>query len=47
LIGEGFEEEAKELIDYIRKHRRELAELTEAHTRAIYGLIEYGKRNTT
>ena len=46
LIEEGFEEEAKELIDYIRKHRLELAELTEAHTRAIYGLIEYGKRES-
>ncbi len=44
LIEEGLEEEAKELVDYIRKHRRELAELTEAHTRAVYGLIEFSRR---
>jgi len=46
LIEEGFEEEAKELVNYIRKHKRELAELTEAHTRAVYGLIEFGRRET-
>ncbi len=44
LVEEGREEEAGELIDYIRRHRRELAELTIAHTRAAYGLVEYGKR---
>jgi len=46
LIEKGFEEEAKELVDYIRKHRRELAELTEARIRAVYGLVEYGRRET-
>lgn len=43
LIEENFRKEAEELIDYIRKHRRELAELSEAHTRATYGLIEYNR----
>ena len=44
LMEEGLEEDAEFLADYLRKHRRELAELTEAHTRATYGLTEYGKR---
>jgi len=44
LVEAGFEEEAKELMEYIRRHRRELVELTEAHTRAVYGLVEYGRR---
>jgi len=43
LIEENFRGEAEELIDYIRKHRRELAELSEAHIRATYGLMEYGR----
>jgi len=43
LIEENFREEAEELIDYIRKHRRELAELSEAHIRATYGLMEYSR----
>jgi len=46
LIEEGLEEEAREVADYVRRHRRELAELTEAHTRAVYGLIEYGRRES-
>ncbi|MCD6095937.1 MAG: HEPN domain-containing protein [Thermoprotei archaeon] len=46
LIEESFGTEANELIDYIRKHRRELAELSEAHTRAVYGLVEFGRRES-
>ncbi len=41
LVEEGFREEAESLADYVRKRRRELAELSEAHTRAMYGLAEY------
>jgi len=44
LVEEGFDKEAGELIDYVRKHRRELAELAYAHVRATYGLVEYGER---
>ncbi|MCD6409610.1 MAG: hypothetical protein J7L98_04665 [Candidatus Verstraetearchaeota archaeon] len=43
-MEEGLEENAAFLADYLRKHRRELAELTEAHTRATYGLAEYDQR---
>ena len=43
LLEEGFEEEAGLLVDYVRRHRRELAELSYAHTRATYGLTEYGR----
>ncbi|MEM4970931.1 MAG: HEPN domain-containing protein [Sulfolobales archaeon] len=41
LLEEGFSEEANMLADYSRRKRRELAELSEAHTRATYGLVEY------
>ncbi len=44
LIEEGFGEEAEELLEYVRRHRRELAMLADAHTRAVYGLVEYGRR---
>lgn len=44
LFEENFENEARTILDYVRKHRRELAELSDAHTRATYGLFEYGKR---
>jgi len=43
LIEEGFKEEAENLIDYSRKHRRELAELSDAHVHATYGLTEYSR----
>lgn len=41
LLEEGFSEEASVLADYSRRKRRELAELSEAHTRATCGLVEY------
>jgi len=44
LIEQGLNKEAERLFDFVRVHRRELAELTEAHTRAVYGLFEYGER---
>ncbi len=44
LLEEGLDKEAETISDYIRRHRRELAELAEAHTRAIYGVFEYGQR---
>ena len=44
LIEKGFEELAKELIDYIKLHRRELIELSDAHTRVVYGLVEYSRK---
>jgi len=44
LMEAGLEEEARVLVDYVRRRRRELAWLSEAHTRAVYGPIEYGRR---
>ena len=44
LLEEGLEEYSSTIIDFVRKHRRELAELTDAHTRATYGLFEYGRK---
>ena len=41
LLEEGFEEEALKVAEFTRRKRRELAELSEAHTRALYGLAEY------
>ena len=34
---------AEEIVDYIKRRRRELTELFEAHTRDTYGLIEYNR----
>ncbi len=44
LLEEGLKEYSERIIDYVRKHRRELAELSDAHTRATYGLFEYGEK---
>ena len=44
LIEEGLEEEARIVIDYSRSRRRELAELSDAHVKATYGLVEYTRR---
>ena len=44
LMEKGAEEEASMIIDFIRSKRRFLAELSEAHTRATYGIFEYGER---
>ena len=43
LLEEGFRKEAETLADYVRRKRIELAELSDAHTRATYGLAEYTK----
>ncbi len=37
----GFSDEAQTVEDYVRANRRILAELEEAHTRAVYGALEY------
>jgi len=34
---------AEEIIDFTRRNRRILAELEEAHTRSIYGALEYSE----
>jgi len=44
LMEQGLRDVAEELAEYSRRHRRELAELSEAHTRAVYGLAGYGRR---
>lgn len=44
LMEEGLESVAREVAEYVRRHRRELSELSDAHTRAVYGLVEYGEK---
>ena len=44
LMEQGMERLAHRVAEYVRRHRRELAELSDAHTRAVYGLVEYGER---
>jgi len=44
LLEQEGKELAEEMSKYLRKHRRELAELSGAQTRAAYGLVEYGER---
>ena len=44
LESSGFREEAERIVDYVRRRRRALAELEEAHTRAVYGVFEYDER---
>jgi len=44
LMEQGLKDVAEELAEYSRRHRRELAELSEAHTRAVYGLVGYGEK---
>jgi len=41
LRNEDFHEEAEMIEDYVRANRRLLAELEEAHTRAVYSVLEY------
>ena len=38
---------AERVFGFIRTHRRGLAELAEARTRAVYGLFEYGEREAS
>ncbi len=44
LIEQGLNEEANLVIDFIRAKRRPIAELSDAHTRAMYSLFEYGEK---
>jgi len=44
LLEQGAEDLAREVSEYVRRHRRELEELSEAHTRATYSIVEYGER---
>ncbi len=44
LMEHGVENLAGEVAGYMRRHRRELVELSDAHTRAVYGLVEYGEK---
>jgi len=37
----GFHREADEVASYVKSRRRLLAELEEAHVRAVYGALEY------
>ncbi len=47
LLEEGLREEAEALADYVRRKRRELAELSDARTRATYGLAEHTKTSAS
>lgn len=48
LMEEDLSDLSGQVIDFARTHRRELAELSDAHTRATYGLSEYsGKEAKT
>ena len=44
LLEHGFRDEADNVADYVRRNRRVLAWLSEAHTRAVYGPVEYSRR---
>jgi len=44
LVEQGLRNVAEELAVYSRRHRRVLAELSEACTRAVYGLAGYVRR---
>jgi len=44
IMEQGLKDLAEELVEYSRRRRREFAELSEARTRAVYGLIGYGER---
>jgi len=44
LMEQGLRDLAEELAEYSRRHRREFAELSEAHTKAVYSLIGYGEK---
>jgi len=39
----GLEELAEEVADFVRRSRRVLAELEEAHVRAVYGVFQYSR----
>ncbi len=43
LRQQGFPNEADKVADYVRSKRRLLAELEEAHVRAVYGAFEYSR----
>lgn len=41
--GEGLRSVAERIYDFVRRNRRVLAELDEAHTRSVYGVFEYSR----
>ncbi len=43
LASEGFRELADEVVEFVRRNRGLLAELEEAHTRAVYGVFSYSR----
>ncbi|MET1160367.1 MAG: HEPN domain-containing protein [Thermoprotei archaeon] len=43
LEQEGYRDYAVKVMDFVRKYRRVLAEIEEAHTRAVYGPITYSR----
>ncbi len=43
LEEKGLHQEAEQVIDFLRRYRRALAELEEGHTRSIYGIYEYSE----
>ncbi|MEM1667584.1 MAG: HEPN domain-containing protein, partial [Thermofilaceae archaeon] len=43
LEEKGFRKEAEELIEYVRRNRRVIAELEEGHVRSIYGVFSYSR----
>lgn len=45
LKEQGFKEEAEEISEYVRRRRRLLAELSEAHVRAMCSITRYDKES--
>ncbi|MEM2475318.1 MAG: HEPN domain-containing protein, partial [Thermofilaceae archaeon] len=43
LEEKGFRKEAEELIEFVRRNRRVIAELEEGHVRSIYGVFSYSR----
>lgn len=46
LREQDFENLAEEVENFVRKFRRLLTELEEAHTRAVYGALEYSREQS-
>jgi HEPN domain-containing protein len=44
LLEQGLRDEAERVASFVRSRRRELAWLSDAHIRAVYGPVEYGRR---
>ena len=43
MAKEGLGNVIEEIVDFIRRNRRMLAELEEAHTRSVHGALEYSE----